>query len=204
MKLPDTPSSGSPITAAWGRQVVDYLRALSPRGTIVFMGSNGSSYTNRASTRGRRPAFTPPPLRCYNASTGTGDDYVGKIGVTPGSINNWIPKMGAADGASLTVKPAPTLLVSASGFIVVEVPTTQSGVINNFPLIKWYATVPKDTLILGHKALAQVTVGDGGMITNIFQLTSFSMGMKVCGTYEDGGGEGGGGVMRNLYDWWAV
>jgi hypothetical protein len=54
MKLPDYPVPGEPIPASWGKEVVDYLRSLTPRPSPDVLPSqtpNGTSFVVIASAR---------------------------------------------------------------------------------------------------------------------------------------------------------
>jgi hypothetical protein len=51
MKLPDYPVAGEPMRASWGRQVIDYLRSITPRaGLDVYpeVSANGTTYRSVA------------------------------------------------------------------------------------------------------------------------------------------------------------
>lgn len=48
MKLPDYPVAGEPMRASWGRQVIDYLRSITPRaGLDVYPEANANGTTYR-------------------------------------------------------------------------------------------------------------------------------------------------------------
>jgi hypothetical protein len=47
MKLPDYPVPGKPVEASWGRQIVDYLRSITPRSSadiLVKTTANGTTF----------------------------------------------------------------------------------------------------------------------------------------------------------------
>jgi len=57
MKLPDYPIPGEPMRASWGRQVIDYLRSITPRsGVDVWpeIGANGTTYSLAGQTAARK------------------------------------------------------------------------------------------------------------------------------------------------------
>jgi len=78
MKLPDYPVSGEPVPASWGRQVVDYLRSITPRsapGHRVNITSNGTTHAADP-VRRRRQREHGFNGRIWIAATGQWmDDY---------------------------------------------------------------------------------------------------------------------------------
>jgi hypothetical protein len=54
MKLPDYPIPNEPVRASWGRQIVDYLRSITPRSSssvLVSTTANGTTLRSTASSR---------------------------------------------------------------------------------------------------------------------------------------------------------
>jgi hypothetical protein len=125
--------------------------------------SDGKAYSLTIDSQGRKRT----PLEVYSNPLGGNSPGVS---VQPGSVNGLIPQIG---GQYIDAKPAPKLAVSSSGYIYVKA-TRASG--SPFPAtveILFAATVPNDTLSIGHFALASVTKTGNSLQIN--QLTNRSL-----------------------------
>ena len=78
-----------------------------------------------------------------------------KVSIIPGSVNQLIPKVS---GTYIDAIPRPTISVSASGYIILEVSRVAGQPFPNNPIIYWSATIPSDTTSKGYFNLASVTV----------------------------------------------
>ena len=79
----------------------------------------------------------------------------GKVYIVPGSVNQLIPTVS---GTYIDASPRPTITVSASGYIILEVSRVAGQPFPNNPIIYWSATIPSDTNSNGYFNLASVTV----------------------------------------------
>jgi len=78
-----------------------------------------------------------------------------KVSIIPGSVNQLIPTVG---GTYIDAIPRPTISVSASGYIILEVSRVAGQPFPNNPIIYWSATIPSDTTSKGYFNLASVTI----------------------------------------------
>jgi hypothetical protein len=79
----------------------------------------------------------------------------GKVYIVPGSVNQLIPTVS---GTYIDASPRPTISVSASGYIILEVSRVAGQPFPNSPVIYYSATIPSDTTSKGYFNLASVTV----------------------------------------------
>ncbi len=89
MNLPPLPKHGEPIQASWGRQVIDYLRALTPRSSATVrtrMSPGGSTYETRR-PKGAGISIYRSPLQPYALTPTT-------VAIMPGTIGGLIPTIG--------------------------------------------------------------------------------------------------------------
>jgi hypothetical protein len=115
MKLPDYPAPNSPLLRSWGLDVVNYLRALTPRVSptvLPKMGPNGTTYAAAAQSPSQPSAVAPLPWAPFGA------DADGKVSFVPAMINGSFPKIGAT---GLDADPAPTLTITTTGTVYCKI-----------------------------------------------------------------------------------
>lgn len=78
-----------------------------------------------------------------------------KVYIIPGSVNQLIPTVS---GTYIDASPRPTITISASGYIILEVSRVAGQPFPNSPVIYYSATIPSDTTSKGYFNLASITV----------------------------------------------
>jgi hypothetical protein len=119
----------------------------------------------------------------------------GKVYVIPGSVNQLIPTVG---GTYIDAIPRPTISVSASGYIILEVSRVAGQPFPNSPVIYYSATIPSDTSSKGYFNLASVTVTGTvatGLSISVTNYRSPYIGAVSVGRQKFGG--------TATYHWWA-
>jgi len=119
----------------------------------------------------------------------------GKVYVVPGSVNQLIPTVG---GTYLDAIPRPTISVSASGYIILEVSRVAGQPFPNSPVIYYSATIPSNTSSNGYFNLASVTVTGTvgtGLSISVTNYRSPYIGAVSVGRQKFGGSA--------TYHWWA-
>ena len=178
MKLPATPQPGSPLSSAWGRDVVDCLRSLLPRGgpgVRVSRSPNGTTIDAAVTTTqvvGRSGQAAPFTLFGFTET----DPAAAKITVAPGMVNNIVPTIG---GTSLAAVPAPTITVTgASGQIWMAV--TVDGAGDATAAVITNETVePEDTDTMKHRLIGTWTAS-GGAFTSVTPILNANQTLYLC------------------------
>jgi len=119
----------------------------------------------------------------------------GKVYVVPGSVNQLIPTVG---GTYIDALPRPTISVSASGYIILEVSRVANQPFPNNPIIYYSATIPSNTSSNGYFNLASVTVTgtpSSGLSISVTNYRSPYIGAVSVGRQKFGG--------TATYHWWA-
>ena len=119
----------------------------------------------------------------------------GKVYVIPGSVNQLIPTVG---GTYIDAIPRPTISVSASGYIILEVSRVANQPFPNNPIIYYSATIPSNTSSNGYFNLASVTVtgtAGTGLSISVTNYRSPYIGAVSVGRQKFGG--------VATYHWWA-
>ena len=119
----------------------------------------------------------------------------GKVYVIPGSVNQLIPTVG---GTYIDAIPRPTISVSASGYIILEVSRVAGQPFPNSPVIYYSATIPSNTSSNGYFNLASVTVtgtAGTGLSISVTNYRSPYIGAVSVGRQKFGG--------TATYHWWA-
>ena len=119
----------------------------------------------------------------------------GKVYVIPGSVNQLIPTVG---GAYIDAIPRPTISVSASGYIILEVSRVANQPFPNNPIIYYSATIPANTTSNGYFNLASVTVT--GTVGTGLSITVTNYRSPYIGAVSVGRQKFGGVAT---YHWWA-
>jgi len=119
----------------------------------------------------------------------------GKVYVIPGSVNQLIPTVG---GTYLDAIPRPTISVSASGYIILEVSRVANQPFPNNPIIYYSATIPSNTSSNGYFNLASVTVT--GTVGTGLSITVTNYRSPYIGAVSVGRQKFGGSAT---YHWWA-
>ena len=176
-QLPPEPQSSSPLSAAWGRQLVRYLRAITPRNSPtvrVRMGAGGTTFDGAARAR-RGLAAATHPFRVTDASAGG----TAKVRIQAGTVNNLMPTVPSEGDVSLAATPAPTPTVTHP-HIVLKVTTDNTGAVTD-AVMQNLASVPADTSTAGYLLIATLTIA-GGKVTQVQQFVSTSVQHIMCGT----------------------
>jgi len=120
---------------------------------------------------------------------------IGKVYIIPGSVNQLIPTVG---GTYIDAIPRPTISVSASGYIILEVSRVAGQPFPNNPIIYYSATIPSNTSSNGYFNLASVTVtgtAGTGLSISVTNYRSPYIGAVSVGRQKFGG--------TATYHWWA-
>ena len=139
----------------------------------------GVGYTLTSDARCQSLQITQPgrrrhPLEVYSNP----DNGSPAVSIWPGSVNGLIPQVS---GSYLDAANRPKLTITSSGYVYVKA-TRASG--SPFPAtveILFAATVPTDTLNLGHFALASITKTNNSL--QISQLVRSSLVTGRAATY---------------------
>ena len=118
-----------------------------------------------------------------------------KVYVIPGSVNQLIPTVS---GTYIDASPRPTITISASGYIILEVSRVASQPFPNSPIIYYSATIPSNTTSKGYFNLASVTVTgtvETGLSISVNNYRSPYIGAVSVGRQKFGG--------TATYHWWA-
>lgn len=81
MKLPGYPVEGEPVTAAWGRNLIDYLRAITPRASryiLPSVGPNGTVFGFAGAARAVTAGAVAHPFKVSRNATAGFDVAVGR------------------------------------------------------------------------------------------------------------------------------
>jgi hypothetical protein len=147
MKLPETPGRGSPLDATWGRQVVDYLRALTPRGPSVGTTAGGTTITGGKGGRTKpQRAYTPRTF----FTTAADDGVATKVSVSAGAINS-------------IVSPKTELSVISGDKIYIDATVDEDGFATAVVVANG-SDVPENTSTHGYTILATVAVVSGSTV----------------------------------------
>ena len=170
MKLPNVPSAGSSFSAKWASDLINYLRAITPRGgpgVRVRTGSGGTIIESKLAAQLLQVAETPKPFTLTDA-TESGTE---KVSVRFGMVNSIMPTgMDPVDGQ--------TINVTASGYVILAV-TCTAGVATS-AAISIAASVPANTATVGNIALGYVTLGTD--VVTVSQSVQNSLQHQMCGT----------------------
>jgi hypothetical protein len=101
MKLPDYPVPGDEMRAPWGRQVIDYLRSLTPRsGMDIYpeANANGTTYRLASAIPGRKGSSEFPWDKLLFGYSIAGDVFTVKAGEV-----HFRDKIYTADETPLTI-----------------------------------------------------------------------------------------------------
>lgn len=118
-----------------------------------------------------------------------------KVYITPGTVNQIVPKV---DGTYIDALPRPTISVSASGYIILEVSRVADQPFPNSPVIYYSATIPSNTSSKGYFNLASVTVT--GTVATGLSITVTNYRSPYIGAVSVGRQKFGGTAT---YHWWA-
>jgi len=119
----------------------------------------------------------------------------GKVYIIPGTVNQLIPKVG---GNYIDATPRPTITVSASGYIILEVSRVSGQPFPNNPIIYWSSSIPSNTASNGYFNLASVTVT--GSPTTGYGLAINNYRSPYIGAVSVGRQKFG---STATYHWWA-
>jgi hypothetical protein len=115
--------------------------------------------------------------------------------IIPGTVNQLIPTVS---GTYIDAIPRPTISVSASGYIILEVSRVAGQPFPNSPIIYYSATIPSQTSSKGYFTLASVTVTGTvatGLSISVTNYRSPYIGAVSVGRQKFGG--------TATYHWWA-
>jgi len=118
-----------------------------------------------------------------------------KISIVPGTVNQLIPKISST---YIDATPRPTITVSASGYIILEVSRVAGQPFPNNPIIYWSSSIPSNTASNGYFNLASVTVT--GSPTTGYGLAINNYRSPYIGAVSVGRQKFGGSAT---YHWWA-
>jgi len=118
-----------------------------------------------------------------------------KVYIVPGTVNQLIPKIGST---YIDATPRPTITVSASGYIILEVSRVAGQPFPNNPIIYWSSSIPSNTASNGYFNLASVTVT--GSPTTGYGLAINNYRSPYIGAVSVGRQKFG---STATYHWWA-
>jgi len=121
--------------------------------------------------------------------------YSDKVYIVPGTVNQLIPKIGST---YIDATPRPTITVSASGYIILEVSRVAGQPFPNNPIIYWSSSIPSNTASNGYFNLASVTVT--GSPTTGYGLAINNYRSPYIGAVSVGRQKFG---STATYHWWA-
>lgn len=177
MQLPQEPREGQPLRAAWGAQVVRYLRSITPRPSVeiqVDRGPNGTTFRPRPVPQVKRAASGDSfPFQIVDASTS--DPAAAKVTVVYGTVNNLVPTIG---GSPLNTDPAPVLSV-ATGHVYLDCTIGETDGLATAVAVANAADVPEDTSTHAYISIGHVTVVDGA-VTLVNQGVQHSLWHQRC------------------------
>lgn len=146
MKLPDMPRDGAPLGPAWGRQVVDYIRSITPRGPGVTTNASGTTIIPAKPGRKDVPSYTPRTF-FTTAADEVGDN---KVSVSAGAINSIVSAktdLSVIHGQKIYIDAT----VDGDGYVTAVVVANGSD-------------VPENTSTHGYTILATVAVVSGSTV----------------------------------------
>ena len=179
--LPQPPQPGRPVSAAWGRQLLDYCRWLTPRGGKgVLVDGTGANITLSARVTARAGAAEKYPLQVINASEGTDD----QVRVRYGTVRNLVPKIGSNDLVA-EIDDSPVLAISGPGVVYVEVAWPEEDAVPSGVDIKFAASLPSNTASAAFRTIAAIawdaSNDAGSRITSISPNNQGSLDVARCG-----------------------
>ena len=179
MQLPELPMRGSQITAAWGAQIVTYLRAITPRGPGVATGPSGTTITGGFGRSRPQRTYSPPTpfkLRGEIVAAVPPSPAAAFITVFPGLVNNIVPKIGSV---SLVTVPAPKITVTgATGQVWLKCTLDANGEITEV-IVDTGETMPDDSDEFAYRLLGSFTSASG-QFTNIWSALQTNQAHGMC------------------------
>lgn len=178
MQLPREPRIGEKLDAAWGAQVIRYLRSITPTGGPGVRARQwaGGTTLEAAEQRGGATAAAEHPFLVADVSTT--DPAAAKVSVVFGQVNSITPTIG---GTALDADPAPTLTV-ITGVVYLRVNLDVDGLVTT-AIVANAATLPANTATEGYLTLATVTVA-ANAITALNQAVTHALSVRRCGVSD--------------------
>jgi hypothetical protein len=177
MQLPREPRPGDQLDAAFGAQVIRYLRAITPTGgpgVLVREYAGGTTFQAAPA----RPGGSIASIFPFKVLDASDDTPAAKVSVVFGQVNDVTPTM---DGHALDADPAPTLEV-ISGVIYLKCTLDGTGAVTGVEVLN-AAAKPADDATHAYITLATVTVASDA-VTAINQSVTHSLRLRKCGVAD--------------------
>lgn len=185
MKLPDYPKKGDELDHRWGRQIIDYLRSVTPRSSGRILVNQEPSGTTLNFLEKRASRVTASDSEKYPFQVVVKDAQAREVWVRPATFAGNTPTINGSDLIA-DLLTAPVLTLSNSGKIIyIQADAGEHHEITSASFNSSNSTAPPETTEETiYRAIASVAI-EGGVIKSISPIVGYSLGARWCNGHWD-------------------